>query len=331
MKDRTSLIHEIEVSLACLVDWDLLQDIVVKVTQVVNNYEVTERCTAIVPVDDENQKLLKKYAACLYVDGRSRKTIEQYVYRIQDFYNKMQINLKDVGVYDIRMYLGLMKQKGASGSYLDGMRSYIAAFYKWMTLEGFVDRNPCETLKPIKFNSIEEDPFTDVELEKIREGCVNVRERALIEFLLSTGVRVSELCDMNVEDIDFDTRAIHVLHGKGDKERTTYISSVALYHMKRYLAERRQDRGNALFVTKRGRLNPGGVRFILKEIEERSGVENIHPHRFRHTFATVLSKAGMPIQHIQQLLGHTNLDTTMIYVAVDVNAISYEYKKYMNA
>ena len=330
MKNRTTLIHEIEVSLSNLLDLETLQEVIYKVTSVVNNYEVTERCTDIVPVDDENEKIIRKYAACLYVDGRSRKTIEQYTYRIKDFYKRMQINLKEVGIYDVRMYLGIMKEKGASGSYLDGMRSYIAAFYKWMLLEGMIDRNPCDTLRPIKFSSAEEDPFTDVELEKIRESCKNFRERAMIEFLISTGVRVSELCDMNVEDINFDTKAVRVLHGKGDKERETYINPVARYHMERYLAERK-DNSNALFVSKRGRLNPGGVRFILKELEERSGVKNIHPHRFRHTFATMLSKAGMPIQHVQQLLGHAKLDTTMVYVSIDMNAIQYEYSKYMTA
>ena len=328
MKDRNTLLHDIEIALSTVIDLDILQDAVDKIAEVVQSYEVQERCTSIVPVDDKNENILKKYAACLYVDGRSTKTIGQYIYRLKDFYNKLRINLDEVGVYDIRMYLAILKQRGNSNSTIEGVRQYLSAFYKWMHLEGLVQKNPCDLLKPIKFHIEKEDPFSDLEIEKLRNSCKNTKERALFEFLLSTGVRVSELCDMNKNDVDFQDKIIRVLHGKGDKERITYISDVALYYLRQYFDER-NDKNTALFITKTGRIHPGGVRFILHEIESRSDVCNVHPHRFRHTFASVLNNNGMPIQHIQQLLGHTKLDTTMIYVTVDKNQVEHEYHKYM--
>ena len=329
MKDRNYLIHEVETIVGQIIeDQDVLDDIVDKVAEVLQGYDVIERCTDIIPASDEDEKILQRYAACLYVEGKSRKTIDQYLYRLRDFRKHSITTLKQVGVYDIRMYLGLLKQRGNVNSTLEGVRNYLCSFYKWMVLEGLIDKNPTDLLKPIKFKSKKVDPFSELDMERIRNGCENLRERALVEILVSSGVRVSELTALDLSDIDFETKSVHVRCGKGDKERTTYLSDIAVYYLTKYL-ELRKDNDPALFISKLGRLQPGGVRLILKNIEERCGVDDIHPHRFRHTFATVLSKNGMPVLHIQQLLGHVNTDTTLIYIELDSNMIQYEHNQYM--
>lgn len=330
MKDRYSLLKDIQQSLGAFVDKYLLEIIIDNITMVLYDYEVTDRCTDLAVCGDENQKLLQRYAACLYVEGKSEKPIKGYIYRLNDMLKVMNINFKEAGAYDIRFYMGLLKQKGNSSSTIESVRCYISAFYKWMHLEGIIDKNPCEVLKPISYNTRIRHPFSDLEIERIRNSCKNVRERAIVETLLSTGIRVSELQDLNIEDIDFDHKVVHIQHGKGDKSRDTFINSIAVYHLKKYL-DSRDDNNPELFRSKTGRLHPGGVRFILKEIESRCGVPDIHPHRFRHTFATVLNSKGMPIQHIQQLLGHSRIDTTLVYVSIDKSEIQHEYSRMLGA
>ena len=147
--------------------------------------------------------------------------------------------------------------------------------------------------------------------------------------LLSTGVRVSELTSMKIEDINFSNLSVHVVHGKGNKERITYTTPVAAKYLLTYLNDRKEKDRDCLFCNMyHEQLRPGGVNRILKTIEKRAGVENVHPHRFRRTFATNLAKRGMEIQEIQRLLGHANLNTTMIYVAVDDAKVKASYTRY---
>lgn len=325
-----SLLKDIEVVLKPeITDTGVFNDIVQKLSFVLNSYKIDNKGEQIILKTDENLDLISRYGACLLVEGKAESTIEAYTSRIKHMYNTSHINLKDMGPYDIRFYIALCKNNGCSNRTLEGIRSYIVAFYKWMFIEGFVERNPCDPIKPIKYKSEIKKSFSELDIEKIRSSCNNPKERALVEFLLSTGVRVSELEQMNVTDVDFMNNSVHVKHGKGDKERITYMSPVAAYYLSRYL-ETRKDSDPELFKSNKGRLQSGGIRWILSELGQRSCVENVHPHRFRRTFATGLNTKGMAIQNIQHLLGHTKIDTTMIYVNVDDNAVHSEYLRCMN-
>lgn len=182
-------------------------------------------------------------------------------------------------------------------------------------------------IKKIKQDAIIKKPFTDTEVEKLRDSVENKKEKALIEFLLSTGCRVSEATRLNISDINFDTGEC-VVFGKGHKERTIYINDKTLYYLKKYLNSRKSDESQALFLNKRGsRMQKGTCEKILHTISERAGVKNVHPHRFRRTFATNLLKRGVPIEHVQKLMGHTTLDMTMHYCTVSQENIKFEYKK----
>ena len=307
-------------------EMDIISTALIKAMQ---NYDVQIKSTQLVVYDNKNERLLKKYSACLYVDGKSRKTIDVYVRTLKNFSEFLKIPFDEIGSYDIRYYLASMKEKGISDRTLENYRSYISAFYQWLTREDFIVKNPCDKINPIKYKEEIRKPFTETEIDKIRSHCTTIKNRALVEMLLSSGIRVTELSNLQISDIDFNSLSVHIREGKGAKERVSYMTPVCAMHLKAYLLQR-SDNNPALFVSdrKNQQLNPSGIRFILKSIEKASNIEDIHPHRFRRTFATNLAKRGMDVQTIAKLMGHSSIQTTMIYVFIDDTKIITEYKKH---
>lgn len=210
---------------------------------------------------------------------------------------------------------------------LEGYRTVFSSFFGWLYKEKLIQDNPCANLGPIKHMKKVRVPYSEVELEKLKEACQTVRDKTIIYFLLSTGCRISEICGLDRDDIDFMTLECTVL-GKGNKERTVFLDDITAMMLKRYLAERK-DNSPALFIGKGSeRMTPGGVRFRLKTIAERAGVQNVHPHRFRRTLATNLIDRGMPIQEVASILGHDNINTTMTYVYIKKENVKNAYRKY---
>ena len=328
---RMSFLKSVRESLAGTLDPQQASIVIDKITLVLNDYELMERCTELITVDPTNEKLLKRYCACLMVDGKSEKTIYQYrrtLIRLSDFFREKPYT--EMGVYDIRYYFACEKERGVSNVTLENTRANISAFYQWMTLEDLIPKNPMLLVNKISCPDEIKLPFSEVEIDSLKSACKTLKERALIEMLLSTGVRVSELSEMMVSDVDFITMDVHVKHGKGAKERKTYTTEVSARHMKKYLENRKEKDSPYLFCNSAHKmLKPSGIRYILNGIAKRAGVANVHPHRFRRTFATGLAKRGMDIQEIQRLLGHTKLDTTMKYVCIDDDSVKTSYKKYI--
>ena len=328
---RASFLESVENNIVGFFDKQQLEMIMDKITLVLNDYELSERCTDIATIDSVNEKLIKRYCACLLVDGKSEKTIYQYrrtLIRLSDFLCNKPFT--EIGVYEIRYYLASEKERGISNRTLENSRSNISAFFQWMTLEDIIPKNPLLVMKSITYPDEIKLPFNEIEIDSLKSSCKTLKERALVEMLLSTGVRVSELSEMLVSDIDFITMDVKVKHGKGAKERKTYTTPVSAKHVKKYLAERKDSDSPYLFCNlKHGKLKPGGIRHILNVVAKRAGVANTHPHRFRRTFATGLAKRGMDVQEIQRLLGHSRLDTTMKYVCVDDENVKASYKKYI--
>lgn len=292
-------------------------------------YDITERCTALIPYNDENQKTLKRYLACLLIDGKSATTIESYRRTIIKMTECLHKNYAEIGAYDLRLFLAYEKSRGVSNSTLENTRANLSAFFQWLTVEEIIDKNPCLSIKPIKCQEKKRLPLTSVELDMLRMATKDARERAMIELLVSSGIRVSELVNLDVSDVDLPQLTVRVRNGKGGKDRTTYINEVTRTHMSRYLREKGITSGPLFLGAKsKTRISAGGVRNVLKTIAERAGVENVHPHRFRRTFATGLASRGMPVQEIMRLLGHTNINTTMTYVAMCDDQIQMAYKQY---
>ena len=308
------------------IDSSLISD---EIVLIFNDYTVTKNCTDLVVYEDENSKHLKKYCACLYVDCKSENTIYQYkriLIRFAEFTNKLYT---EITPYDIRCFIAYEKSRGIKNTTLENDRAVLSAFFTWLTLEEVIEKNPCDNINKIKCRQEIKQPFSNIDLDALRGACETNRERALIEFLITSGVRINELITMNVDDIDFKNLSVHVRNGKSDKERVVYISDVTSIYLSEYLKERK-DNNTALFCNKNHeRMRDDGVRYILNKIGKRAGVDNVHPHRFRRTLATTLSARGMSIQEVQRILGHSNLNTTMRYVILNDSAVHSSYNKFI--
>lgn len=327
--NRLDLVNEFRESLISKVSSSVAELVTDELIKIVRDYDITKACRELVTFDDIDYRILKRYCACLTIDGKSQNTIEAYYYTVSKLFNAIQKHFTDMTVYDIRLFLAVEKERGISNRTLENNRCHLSAFFTWMLNEELINKNPCANIKPIKYVDKVRKPFSSLEIDALRGACKNNKERAIMELLLSSGIRVSELTQMNVEDINFETMTVHVKHGKGSKERITYINEIAREYLQKYLKERKVN-GEALFYNKKfNRLNNGGVRHILNTVAERAEVENVHPHRFRRTFATGLATRGMKLQDIKILLGHTNINTTMEYVCLDETNTHISYRQYI--
>ena len=294
-------------------------------------YELQKRCTEIMDVDQSYIHYLQLFLARKKTEGKSDRTIGQYKMHLTHMLPYLPV--EKITENDLFVYLAKYKKdKDVSNVYLDNIRLVFSSFFGWLNAKGYIPKNPTAGLEPIKVEKKIKQPFTDEELEKLRRICEEERDLALIEFLYSTGVRVSELVALNRKDIDFYGKNV-VVYGKGSKERETYLNASSCLHLKAYL-DSRTDSNEALFVSARAphtRLTVAGVEKVLRRIGKDAGVAKVHPHRFRRTMATNVLKKGMPLEEVKELLGHTKLDTTMIYCTVSRDNVKHSHQKLMSA
>ena len=300
-----------------------------ELTRVLSDYEVIKAENSLVVYDNINEELLKRFCACLLIEGKSKKTVDQYRRTAIKFAQVAQKPYTDVNAYDIRCFLAMEKGRGISDRTLENTRANLSSFFQWLTAEELIQKNPCVAVKNIKFTKSIKIPFSPIEIDALRFACKTDRERAMLELLLSSGIRVSELTALTIQDIDFEKMSVHVRCGKGGKARITYINDLAKMHLLNYLMSRKVT-GDYLFYNKwRKPLNAGGVRHILNQLGERAKVPNVHPHRFRRTFASTLAQRGMAIEEIRKLLGHSNLNTTLEYVYTSDEQVQVSYRKHI--
>lgn len=321
---KTTLVQSLEDAMQD----DLTVSTMRKLKEVLNgllaDYNVEPRTTKSAGDSDD---ALEAFLNAKKVEGRSAKTLAHYKYVIEKLTAFASVPLGKIQVGHIRSFLSNEKDRGINDRTLEGYRSVYSSCFGWLHTEELIRRNPCANLGKIKCVKKIRVPFSSTDIELMREACRNLRDRAIIAFLLSTGARISEVCALDRSSIDFQAMECTVL-GKGAKERTVYIDSVAGMLLQRYFADRK-DSSPALFCGKGSeRLTPGGVRVMLKQIEAASGVENIHPHRFRRTLATNLINHGMQLQEVSEILGHTNVNTTMGYVYIEKEKVKNNYKRY---
>lgn len=325
---KQELITDVTTALTGTLDAESIGAVSEEMSVALRDYEVTKQIRQLVTYDGANEMILKRYKACLLIAGKSPKTITAYEYTIKKLFEALQKNYLDMTVSDLRYFLAYEKSRGVSNRTLENTRVQISAFFTWLLDEDLISKNPCRTIKPIRYADEVRLPFTSVEMDALRSACKNKKERAIIEVLISSGVRVSELCALKISDINFDTLAVTVRQGKGNKQRTVYINELANKHLVEHLTSRNIN-GDYLFYNKwKEPINTGGVRHLLNVIGERAGVTNVHPHRFRRTFATGLANRGMDIQEIARLLGHSSLNTTLKYVYSSEEKIRSSYLKY---
>ena len=284
------------------------------------------------PSDFKSQyKILKSFLLAKKFEGCSVETLKGYFNVLFNFIQYIDVSLIDVKSDDIRKYLVYYQEThNVKPITVESMRRVLLSFYTWLFNEEYIVKNPVAKIKKIKVQKTIKKPFTDEELEKIKDACNCYRDLALVEFLYSSGIRVSELCALDIGDMDFSNRET-VVYGKGGKERVVYFDAKTKLHLQRYI-NLRTDTNPALFVRRKypfARIDKGGIEFILKELGEKAEVNDVHPHRFRRTFATNLLDKGVPIEQVQILLGHSKIDTTLIYASINQQSVKLNHSKYM--
>ena len=300
-----------------------------------HGFEIEERCTELTETGiDGDMAKIRMFVASKKAINRQDNTLKQYTKEICNMLDFLGKRLEDITGMDLRYYYGVMReQRGIKMSTMQTRLHYLSSFWDFLNTEELVTGNPVKKVGILKLEKTIKKPFTAEDMEALRTNCTNLRDRALVEFLYSTGVRVSELVALNVGDIEMGRQEL-IVYGKGSKERKTYLTDSAKFYLRRYLQTRSAEEGSndrPLFVTLNNphdRLTVAGVQYMLRQLGRRAGVENVHPHRFRRTIATDLLNRGMPIEQVKEFLGHEKLDTTMIYCMVKEDSVRTSHKRY---
>lgn len=322
---KTVLMKSIEEQLSDTLTVSQLNSVMGTVSSRLEEYEVEHSESG--GMNAGSEEMLSAFLAAKEIEGRSERTIERYRYVLNRMLSAIPAPVSKINVFHLRKYLMDLKAAGNAERTLDGYRNIFNSFFGWLTNEGLIARNPAVNIAAIKSVKKVRLPFSDVDIALMNESCESERDTAIVFFLLATGCRISEVCALNRADVDLKNMECTVF-GKGAKERTVYLNEVAAFMLNRYLYSR-ADSSPALFVGKgTERMTPGGIRFMLKSLEKKSGVENIHPHRFRRTLATTLINHGMPIQEVAAILGHDKIDTTMKYVFIAKENVRNSYRKF---
>ena len=289
----------------------------------------SEQETAKTEVD--NEEYLQLFLDAKKIEGCSERTIHYYRTTIEKMFIYIKTPIRKVSTEEIRRYLvGYQEINNCSKVTVDNVRRNISSFFSWLEEEDYILKSPMKRIHKIKTKQQVKETISDEAIEQLRDHCNCSRDLAMIDLLYSTGIRVGELVNLNITDIDFEAREC-VVFGKGDKERRVYFDAKAKIHLQEYL-NGRHDSNPALFVTldaPHDRLKISGVEIRIRRLGRRLSMDKIHPHKFRRTMATRAIDKGMPIEQVQKLLGHSQIDTTMQYAIVNQTNVKTSHQKYI--
>ena len=280
---------------------------------------------------EQEQDLLALFLAAKRIEGCSEKSLRYYQATTQAMLDGIGKPIKEIVTEDIRQYLtNYQRERHSSRVTIDNIRRILSSFFSWLEDEDYILKSPVRRIHKVKTVSNIKETYSDETLELMRDSCSEMRDLAMIDLLASTGMRVGEMVLLNRDDVDFTEREC-VVFGKGDKERMVYFDARTKLHLQDYL-ESRSDDNPALIVSLKApfnRLSIGGVETRLRELGRQLGVHKVHPHKFRRTLATMAIDKGMPIEQLQQLLGHKRIDTTLQYAMVKQSNVKLAHRKYI--
>ena len=278
-----------------------------------------------------NEEYLQMFLNAKKIEGCSERTVQYYQVTIKHFLRAIDTKVQKISTEEIRQYLvDYQGINDCSKTTVDNIRRNISSFFSWLEEEDYILKSPMRRIHKIKATQVVKTIISDEEIEKLRGSCQHARDLAIIDLLYSTGIRVGELVRLNRKDINFNDRECIVL-GKGDKERKVYFDAKAKIHLQEYL-KMRSDDNDALLVTLDAphvRLKISGVEIRLRNLGKQANVERIHPHKFRRTMATRAIDKGMPVEQVQKLLGHSQIDTTMQYAIVNQSNVKESHRRYI--
>lgn len=301
--------------------------------EVTADYDIQRKCTALAVIDRLPDHV-RSYIASKAVENKAKGTLREYKNILTSFFSAMRKPVEEISTNDIRLYMYKYKElRNVGDCRIEAIRVVLNNFFEWCVQEGDLDRNPARRIAVIKTPRKERSPMSLRDLEKIRVACKDKREKALVDFLYSTGCRASEAADVLLEDVDMESGTARIRHGKGDKERTVYINAECAISLQAYL-DGRNDETPHLFVESRRpyrKISIHSMDKIIRKIVERTDVRvHVTPHVFRHTTATVAIQHGMPVEQVQRMLGHESLDTTMIYAKTDQSQVKLNHERYVS-
>ena len=303
-------------------------------------YDLQLKPTEIVVYDHGDADMIKRFFVAKATEGLTEESLKAYRRTLAQALNTIGRHIKDIQTDDVRLLLAQMRVTGKSAAYQNFVRRTLNTFFGWITKEDYIKTNPMLRIASIREPKKVKLPFSEEELEQLRQHAGSLRNQTIVEFLYSTGCRVSEMCGLNIEDLNFVDNEVMVL-GKGKKYRMVYFSPRCKALLQQYIASR-TDEEKALFVSDYskckgglkdqrpiGRLGKSGVEVIMREIGRKAGIQNVHPHRFRRTAATLALKRGMKITDVQKMLGHSDIKTTTIYAQSTDDEVKREHEKYL--
>ena len=291
-------------------------------------YEINGNVTEDKEVE---QNFVELFLSAKRIEGCSEKSLKYYQATIDKMLDELNKDVKRISTDDVRTYLiRYQERKKSSKVTIDNIRRILSSFFSWLADEDYILKSPVRRIHKIKTRTNIKETYSDEALEMMRDNCKEVRDLAIIDMLASTGMRVGEMVLLNRNDIDFNEREC-IVFGKGSKERVVYFDARTKIHLQNYL-ESRKDNNPALFVSLKSpheRLKVGGVEVRLREFGKQLGLNKVHPHKFRRTLATMAIDKGMPIEQLQQLLGHRKIDTTLQYAMVKQSNVKIAHRKYI--
>ena len=278
-----------------------------------------------------NDNYLSMFLNAKKIEGCSERTLAYYKTTVEKLLDEVDDPIRKVTTDDIRDYLANYQGlNDCSKTTIDNIRRNISSFFTWLEEEDYIIKSPMRRIHKIKTTKTVKEVISDEEIEKMRDKCKNLRDLAIIDLLYSTGIRIGELVRLNVDDIDFEEREC-IVFGKGDKERRVYFDAKTKIHLMGYINSR-SDTNPALFVSLDApydRLQISGVEIRLRRLGRELGINKVHPHKFRRTMATRAIDKGMPIEQVQKLLGHSQIDTTMHYAIVNQTNVKVAHRKFI--
>ena len=302
--------------------------------KVLSNYSISSDGDLYedIPYTELNKQLLTKFIEDKRLFGLSEKTLTYYKEQLIQFFKWAENGADSITTEDIRFYFSyLMETRKVTSVTIDNTRRIFNSFYNYCVVNGLLYSNPCKKIDKIKGPKKIKKPFTNMEIITMRDNFKNIREDAIFELLLSSGMRIGELVLLNKTDLNMEECTV-VVTGKGDKQRECFFSELAKYKIQKYLKTRSDD-NPALFVSLNSpfnRLKISGIERNIRELGYRAGVNQVHPHRFRRTFATKLLYKGVPIDQIQKFLGHSQIETTQLYASSNDEELEYNIKRHVN-
>lgn len=281
--------------------------------------------------ETSNNDYLQLFLDAKKIEGCSERTIQYYSSTVERMLQDIEQPIRKITTEEIRKYLvNYQKINNCSKVTVDNIRRNISSFFSWLEEEDYILKSPMRRIHKIKTKQPVKEIISDEAIELLRDGCECIRDLAMIDLLYSTGIRVGELVNLNISDVDFEAREC-IVFGKGDKERKVYFDAKTKLHLQDYL-KKRDDGNPALFVSLDApydRLKISGVEIRIRTLGRKLNMEKIHPHKFRRTMATRAIDKGMPIEQVQKILGHSQIDTTMQYAIVNQTNVKTSHQKFI--